>query len=593
MVPQSMGNRDRAIARLAADTGGNTLALVGAALIPLMAMIGSGVDMSRAYMAKSRLQTACDAASLAGRKAMTGDTLTDPARNEAIKFFNFNFEQNRYQTAAFTPTVTRPAAGTVQVSAATSIPTAVMHMFGFNSIPLTVTCQATQNFVNTDIVLVLDVTGSMAESLNGAVKMTSMRDAVMAFYDELAPVQAELQAAGMRLRYSVVPYSSTVNVGRLLHSRNASYIADSWTYQSRVPIHYTATQQTYTNRTSSECGAYSQPKTPGGDVFPATQKYATRQNTNTRSDCYVTTVTYNTDGTGQFSGYYLHAGVVQDTSDYKTGSTSVPLPTRTPGSSTNSSAWAGCIEERQTVDSINASSGYSLPADAWDLDIDRIPSDDASRWKPMWAQVAYGRYNQLDDTIVASDSDNLRASSACPAEARRLQAFTRADMQTYVNNLQPTGSTYHDTGMIWGARMISDAGVFADSPETFNSMPVTKHVIFMTDGELAPTSQVYGMYGQERYDQRVTGRYDANGQYASHEQRFKMMCNATKGKKVSLWVIAFGATASPALSECASNPDQLAVIDGSIDASGKTSRDRLIAKFREIGKSIGALRLRQ
>jgi len=49
------------LSRLARDSRGNTLAIVGAALIPLTAMIGSGVDMSRAYMAKTRLQSACDA----------------------------------------------------------------------------------------------------------------------------------------------------------------------------------------------------------------------------------------------------------------------------------------------------------------------------------------------------------------------------------------------------------------------------------------------------------------------------------------------------------------------------------------------------
>ena len=55
-------------ARLVRDQKGNTLAMVGAALVPLAAMIGSGVDMSRAYMAKHRLQAACDAAALAGRQ---------------------------------------------------------------------------------------------------------------------------------------------------------------------------------------------------------------------------------------------------------------------------------------------------------------------------------------------------------------------------------------------------------------------------------------------------------------------------------------------------------------------------------------------
>src|ERR1043165_5622001 len=126
------------LTRLARDSRGNTLALVGAALIPLAAMIGSGVDMSRAYMAKTRLQTACDAAALAGRRVMQNDTLTTSVTTEATRFFNYNFNQGQYGPAAFTPVVTRPATGTVRVTASTTIPTTVMRMFGFTTLPLSV-----------------------------------------------------------------------------------------------------------------------------------------------------------------------------------------------------------------------------------------------------------------------------------------------------------------------------------------------------------------------------------------------------------------------------------------------------------------------
>ena len=107
------------LTRLRRDARGNTLAIVGAALVPLSAMIGSGVDMSRAYMAKNRLQSACDAAALAGRRVMTDDTMNATVSAEAIRFFNFNFRQGLYRTDAFTPVVTRPTAGTVRVTAST------------------------------------------------------------------------------------------------------------------------------------------------------------------------------------------------------------------------------------------------------------------------------------------------------------------------------------------------------------------------------------------------------------------------------------------------------------------------------------------
>src|ERR1700730_15984892 len=85
---------------LRSDARGSTLAICAAAIIPLLLLMGSGLDMSRAYMAKLRLQQACDAGSLAGRRVMQADTLNATVTNEATKFFNFNFPQGAFQTAS-------------------------------------------------------------------------------------------------------------------------------------------------------------------------------------------------------------------------------------------------------------------------------------------------------------------------------------------------------------------------------------------------------------------------------------------------------------------------------------------------------------
>jgi hypothetical protein len=159
-------------------------------------------------------------------------------------------------------------------------------------------------------------------------------------------------------------------------------------------------------------------------------------------------------------------------------------------------------------------------------------------------------------------------------------------MQSYVNTLNPDGSTYHDVGMIWGARMLSTSGVFADGCAVFNGMPCTRHIIFMTDGQMDTDNQILSFQGVERNDQRVAGmnspsESELNGR---HMQRFKMACNAARGQNVTIWVIAFGTTLSPEMIECAGNTNQ---------ASTATNRDQLIARFRQIGSNIGALRLTQ
>ena len=632
------------LSRLRRDIRGNTLALVGAGLVPLTAIIGSGVDMSRAYMAKTRLQSACDAAALAGRRVMSNDSLTQAVTDEANRFFRFNFPQGLYDTASFTPTVTRPETGTVRVAASTTIPTTVMRMFGFTNLPLNVTCDATLSFVNTDVMLVLDVTGSMAQSLGGTPKIDALRDAVMALYDELAPIQAQLEANGMRLRYGIVPYSSTVNVGALIREADPDYLADNVSYRSRqlryeTPVYEGVTGppedpvvQVYGSSISqSDCdrygrnrsfGSFNPSATNGGGPPPATTWTRTYSNNESSGVDWGWSGASDTSGTSrscrrryvQTDTNYptpprygwtqtIYDEEVIDVSSFKLGNAvtymsrgtdlgfanggTVPEPGQYDGfdlvvgaedMTTTPVTWNGCIEERGTVDDIRYSSGTSAPDGAHDLDINLIPDedDDATRWRPMipqlyWRSNGGGSYSQM-------------SSTACPAASKRLQAWSRTAMESYINGLQPTGNTYHDIGMIWGARLISSAGIFADSADTFNGMPVTRHIIFMTDGQLEPSSSVYSSYGVETNDRRVTGSSTATGQYESHMQRFRMACNAAKNLSASVWVIAFGTTLSADMQNCASNANQ---------AFTSADRDQLIARFREIGANIGALRLTQ
>jgi hypothetical protein len=248
---------------------------------------------------------------------------------------------------------------------------------------------------------------------------------------------------------------------------------------------------------------------------------------------------------------------------------------------TSTATWSGCIEERDTVNTITSASGYAIPSGAYDLQANYVPDNDLTRWRPMWRSITYRRSS---GTAAQSSSTAYMNSAACPAAARRLQAWTRANLVTYVNGLNPTGNTYHDTGMIWGTRLMSNTGPFPDSPDTFASMPVQRHIIFMTDGVMDTDRQIYGMYGIEQNSQRISGMSspsedELNGR---HMQRFKMMCNAAKAANTSIWVIAFGSTLQPHLLECASSANQ---------ASVASDQAQLIARFREIGSNIGALRL--
>jgi len=126
--------------RLRADTSGNTLAMIAAALVPLAGMVGGGLDMSRAYVARGKLQNACDAASLAARKKMVGVIYDSSVPNAANRFFDFNFPADTMGASDITFNIaqntTSPAS--LNASASAIIPTTLMKIFGRETIAFSV-----------------------------------------------------------------------------------------------------------------------------------------------------------------------------------------------------------------------------------------------------------------------------------------------------------------------------------------------------------------------------------------------------------------------------------------------------------------------
>jgi hypothetical protein len=226
---------------------------MAAAMVPLIAIIGSGLDLSRAYLAKAKLQTACDAAALATRRHMANAVqLTEASRVEGRKFFQFNFPPGILDIPTVTPTIQQDATdlSVVEVSANAEVPTTLLRLFGKTSVQVSATCSADQDFVNNDIMLVLDVTASMncaagtncsyAASEQSGSRLSRLRNAAAALYRALQG------ASGVRTRYGFMPYSMTVNVGRDL---NTDWI--------RKPSTYHACRTYNNNNTSSYCTTWN------------------------------------------------------------------------------------------------------------------------------------------------------------------------------------------------------------------------------------------------------------------------------------------------------------------------------------------------
>jgi len=644
--------------RLLHDTTANTLAIAAASLIPLMAMVGGGIDASRFYMAQARLQNACDAGALAARQAMVNATFDSSHQAIANTFFDQNFHDGIFGTTGRTRNYTANSTGVVTGTASATLPTTIMNAFGFTQFPLSVTCSAEVNVANTDVMFVLDVTGSMADCVAGGScnsgpgsRIVGMRAAVMSFYDTLEAAAAPTA----QVRYGVVPYSQQVNVG---FDIPRAHMASSSTYQSRAarfdpalcqgsrvgdPCQYSdATEwlprlSTNLNATGTDPYRFRTDGTAGTDAqsactnYPgtytvsvngqsetwrvfATPQFVTGQwsggDSNNRAGCRArvtktrpATVADVTPVFRDWAYCVVQTGdsrqcinnvitnpanspagweAVNLTDIYNAGNT-IQMPIGDNGQMT-AVTWDGCIEESATVLTDNYN---PIPANAFDLNINLIPTTEAQRWKPALPGAAWERRATNGNRTVWTVYGNMnqaRPSWACPRAARRLADITRDDLQAYVDGLSAGGQTYHDIGMLWGARFISPRGIFAAANTSApNGDPISRHIVFMTDGDQVNNVENYSTHGIEWWDRRISGNGDSTTEFNRRAARLQAVCRAAREENITVWVVAFGVQLRQNLIDCASPGRAFQANDSAT----------LNAQFREIAQRIAQLRLTQ
>jgi hypothetical protein len=232
----------------------------------------------------------------------------------------------------------------------------------------------------------------------------------------------------------------------------------------------------------------------------------------------------------------------------------------------------------------------SIPSNAFDLQIDTLPTNAATKWRPHWPDIEFKR----DGSYLNTSSRQSGGWNACPSEARKLTSYSDrttaptgqpSSFNAYVDSLVAIGGTYHDTGMIWGARFLSPTGIFAsENANAPNGFTISRHIVFMTDGNMAPDAEIYGAWGYQTLDQRDgTSGADLKG---NHNRRLEILCNAIKSQNITIWVVGFRNESEGALGTelqgCASSSNHVMM---AYDAA------TLKQKFKDIAKNIGGLRL--
>ncbi|MFM7403655.1 MAG: hypothetical protein ACKO1N_06055 [Erythrobacter sp.] len=582
--------------------------------------------------------------------------------------------------------------GQVTGTASVAVPMTLMQLFDKEDSNITVSCTADLNIPNTDVMMVLDTTLSMNDINPGDSirRIDALNNAVLSFYDTLETARP----AGSVIRYGFVPYSHTVNVGRLLRR---DWIQNDGVYDSRVPdgVHnfnsgsgtHGSHRTTYTGwayisgsiitrasypAPSENCPA-SLPRenwtdtttnsgwTPSSSAVPRSRTNTRVRNgreftiTRVNGNCTITprdfvnhterrTETYEvnpqagqpTGGTPQTARHWFYRPVTYDLralkgsgagTDVITGGTfNAPV---NDNQTDRTIRWPdgtaapfnlACIEERAT-----RRTNETVLTPRYDMDVDLVPnpSDPATQWKPYLPGVLYSRNVTFNDRESQTGiSTNVHTNnrwifsglaqtstrtmgltttynfynptggqtafyeSACPSPSRKLAPITRAELLTYMTALRPQGYTYHEIGLIWGLRLISREGLFAQEHDAADANGAARrHIIFMVDGQTDTrpfTYSAWGIAGTTRRRTPSDGFPSRTLEDAVTESRVAELCTLAKNSKnITVWVIAFGTDLTTLLSNCAS-PNR---------AFRAANAQQLTEAFASIATQLAELRL--
>ncbi len=276
----------------------------------------------------------------------------------------------------------------------------------------------------------------------------------------------------------------------------------------------------------------------------------------------------------------------------------------------------GCIEERQTfqnTDGDPSDEWTPIPGTALDMNLDSIPDEDEenTRWGYMFRNSVYTRSTgatDADDNYIFTQNNVVGTATSpwrddfngvCPTAARKMARYTgdagAENFESYITGLTPNGGTYHDIGLIWGGRLMSPTGIFADeNAETPGGQPINRHLIFMTDGVTDNSPYTYTPYGIEGQVRRRTDSASmpsrallggvTNEKTEAICERIKLLGDAG----TTVWVIYYGnlAEGDPTrtrMEECATSKDKHFFL--------ATSTAQITSQFKQIANAISELQL--
>ena len=197
------------LARFRTDHRGNIAVIFAIALIPLMSFMGAAIDYSQAARSKASMQSALDSTSLMlSRDLSQGIITTSQLTTKAQAYFSGLFTDTQTQSVSVTAAYTAASSSsgaTIAVTGSGTMQTTFMKIAGYPSLSINARSTSTWGANLLRVALVLDNTGSMANSN----KLTSLQSAAKNLVTQLS----NLAVNNGDVYISVIPFEIDVNVG--------------------------------------------------------------------------------------------------------------------------------------------------------------------------------------------------------------------------------------------------------------------------------------------------------------------------------------------------------------------------------------------
>ena len=449
----------------------------------------------------------------------------------AQNYFNGLFSRPDAQNVIINTTYTAGSGGTpsqVIVNGSASVPTDFMGIFGFNTIAVNGTATSKWGTRRLRVALVLDNTGSMAQS----GKITALKTATN---NLLTQLQNAVKTAG-DVYVSIIPFVKDVDVG-------SSNYNSSWIYWGNLLQDPTQTDQTSWDANNGTCSLSGH---------------------HTRSSCTA-------------SGSCSISGHSSSSSCTSAGSCSIS------GHSTQSSCQSnyGCSKSQYTTQSQCTNHNGTWAAGVWTTGV----------WtQAVWTPDNHNTWNgcvmdrgdtsgpdtgNYDTNVVAPTSVTATLFPAeqysyCPQAAMGLNDNWSA-MTTEVNNMTPNGSTNQPIGLVWGWQTLAGGGPFT-APAFDPNYQYQQVIILLTDG-LNTQDRWYGN-GVNTSTQVDSRMYDQNGNGT---------CANIKAAGITIYTIQVDTSSDPTstlLQNCASDSSKFFLL---------TSANEIVTTFNSIGTALTQL----